>query len=473
MKFFKSEANYLEHKYSSHNLPKSHAVSLILTFCSISVLFFFLVYSKNFIFGSKAGHWFYHYFEIANHIPVWIPIIILLLLGVFIFIGGNLIQYHEKLTLIGCLMVAITIQILIHQAYPIPLSKIVSSEGANSFYTTALQYSPIEILSQYQKLAPSFPLHARSNMPGKILFIQLLSIFTESPQIIGYLIISISTLGGLLLYGICKRLFRDKTTALYSFVLYTLIPCKLFFFPLLNTVTPVFILSCMYLFLIYIDTKNNWLLILLGIALYIQFLFEPSPFITGFLFVGILLNAIGEKRFSMKQTLNVVLIPLLSFVGIYLLFLFAFSFDLNQAFQYVLKDAGKFNLGDERPYQIWIGENLKEFFFVAGLPVTMILIYFTISIFSQWRTMKKNPLYWSIEELFVLSLLLTFGILLFLGINRGEVTRLWIYLAVFFQIPASFFMAKTVKSNALFYVLAVTLAAQSLITLQNISFISA
>jgi len=461
----------LENQSSLERLPKFHAVSLILTFCSISALFIFLVLSRNFIFGSIKGKWVYEYFGTTNRIPIWIPIITFLLLGVFIFIGNNLIRNHEKLTLLGCLLVAITIQVLMHRAYPTPLSKIVTSDGANSFYTPALQYTPIEILSQYQELAPSFPKHARTNMPGKILLYQLFNIFTESPQIMGYMIISISTFGGLILYGICIRLFRDKTLALYSFVLYTLIPCKLFFFPTLNTVTPVFILSCMYLFLVYLDSKNNWLLILLGIALYIQFLFEPSPSVTGILFIGILLNAIGEKRITMKQTLNVVLIPIFSFIALYLLFLIVFSFDLNQAFQYILKDAVEFNLERDRNYLIWFGENIKEFFYVAGLPVMMIFIYFTFSILSQGRAMKKNLLHWSAIDLFVLSLLLTFGTVLLLGINRGEVTRLWIYLAVFFQIPASFFMAKIIKSNALFYILAATLMAQSFITLMKINFL--
>ena len=461
----------MEDQTSLEPLPKFHAVSLILTFCSISALFIYLVISRNFIFGSIKGNWVYEYFGTTNRFPFWIPIITLLLLGVFIFIGPNLIRNHEKLTLLGCLLVAITLQMLMHRAYPIPLGKIVTSAGANSFYTPALQYSPIEILSQYQDLAPSFPKHARTNMPGKILFYQLLNLFTDSPQAMGYMIISISTLGGLFLYGICKRLFQDKTVALYSFVLYTLIPCKLFFFPTLNTVTPVFILSCMYLFLVYLDSKNNWLLILLGVALYILFLFEPSPFTTGILFIGILLNAIGEKKISLKQTLNVVLIPIISFAAIYLIFLIVFSFDLNQAFQYILKDAVEFNIRRDRNYLIWIGENLKEFFYVAGLPVMMIFIYFTFSILSQWRALKKNLLHWSAIDLFVLSLLLTLIIILFLGINRGEVTRLWIYLAVFFQIPAAYFMAKIIKSNALFYILAVTLMAQSFITLAKISFL--
>jgi methylthioxylose transferase len=462
----------MENQSHLEPLPKFQAVSLILTFCSISALFIYMVISRNFIFGSIKGNWLYEYLGTTNRIPIWIPIITLLLLGVFIFIGSNLIRKHEKLTLLGCLLVSITIQVLIHSAYPIPMSKIITSDAANSFYTPALQYSPIKVLSEYQDLAPTLPKHAKTNMPGKILFYQLLNIFTESPQILGYMIILISTLGGVILYCICIRLFRDKTLALYSFVLYTLIPCKLFFFPILNTVTPVFILICMYLFLVYLDSKNNWLLILLGFALYILLLFEPSPFITGFLFIGILLNAIGEKRISMKQTLSLVLIPIFSFVAIYLLFLFVFSFDLNQAFQYILKDAVEFNLIRDRNYLIWIGENLKETFYVAGLPVMMIFIYFVFSIFSQWRAMKKSLLYCSAIDLFVLSLLLTFSVTLFLGINRGEVTRLWIYLAVLFQIPASFFMAKIIKSNALFFVLAVTLTAQSFITLMKISFLT-
>lgn len=37
----------------------------------------------------------------------------------------------------------------------------------------------------------------------------------------------------------------------------------------------------------------------------------------------------------------------------------------------------------------------------------------------------------------ILSLLVTWCIVVFWGINRGETTRLWIYLAVYFQIPAA------------------------------------
>jgi hypothetical protein len=61
---------------------------------------------------------------------------------------------------------------------------------------------------------------------------------------------------------------------------------------------------------------------------------------------------------------------------------------------------------------------------------------------------------------------------LFLGINRGETTRLWIYLAVFFQIPAAFFISKILKSNTMFFIIAFTLLAQSLVVTQRIILIA-
>jgi len=351
------------------------------------------------------------------------------------------------------------------------MDQIITSDRANSFYTPALQHSPSQILSQFFTLLPTFHYHATSNMPGKILFFRLLTSFTISPLVIGYLTIAFSTLGGLFLYGISKNLFHDKTVALYSFVLYSILPAKLFFIPILNIVTPVFILFCLYLFLIYLDSKKKIHLIFLGIALYFLVLFEPSPLVTGLLFVAVLLPAIGQKKVTVKDLIPIPLIPIFTFAAVYLLFSILFSFNLWQVMDYMIKEAVQFNEIDNRSYLIWLKENVKEFFYGAGPPVMMIFIYFTVSIFSQWKMVAKNILHWSTENIYVLSLIFTFCVVLFFGVNRGETTRLWIYLAVFFQIPAAFFMAKVVKNNTLFYILAATLIAQSFVTLQRIGFV--
>jgi hypothetical protein len=212
-------------------------------------------------------------------------------------------------------------------------------------------------------------------------------------------------------------------------------------------------------------------LILLGISIYFLVLFEPSPLVAGILFIGIFIHSIVQKRISLKELISVLLIPTGSFLAVFILFIIIFHFNLLQSFQYVMNDATNFNMNAGRSYQIWLRENVKEFFFSAGLPVMMIFIYFVINMFSEWKTSGINILRRSIDKIYTLSLILTFCVVLFLGINRGETTRLWIYLAVFFQVPAAFFMTKKVQNNTLFFFVACTLIAQSIISLQRVGFI--
>lgn len=488
--------------------PNAHVVAMTLTFCAISLVFILLVYGGEFAFGSRLGNWTYPYFKTISAMPVWIPASVAILLGITIFIGSRLIQRYEKVTLLGSFLGTLAVQVLIHRVYPIAMGAIVESDTSNSFYSLAVRYSPLEILSGYLRLAPSFPLHARTNMPGKILLLQLFTPFTTSPRIMGYLVIALSALGAFLLYGICMQLFHERKIAFYAFVLYALVPARLFFFPILNTVTPLFILLCLYLFLAYLERKQAVFLILLGAALYLLVLYEPTPLVSGVIFVGVLLKAIGDKRFvinpfahpqdaqngaegivppsstrsqgvhlghmtilSNQDWLALLVFPALGFLAVYLLFSLIFSFDLWQAFRYVLNDAVDFNTREARPYWIWVIENPKEFFYVAGLPVMMIFTYLVIHFFTQRKSFKDSASRWSIENVFLLSLLATLFTVVLLGVNRGEITRLWIYLAVFFQIPAAAFLGKIPKSEWLFLVIAGMLALQSLVTLQRVGFI--
>jgi hypothetical protein len=134
--------------------------------------------------------------------------------------------------------------------------------------------------------------------------------------------------------------------------------------------------------------------------------------------------------------------------------------------------ASTFNINFHRPYWLWVAENLKEFFYSGGTPSMIIFIFLVSRIFVQWKDLKYKVIYWSMENMYILSLLMTFGVVLFLGINRGEISRLWIYLAVFFQIPASLLITKIPKSTVLFFLVASTLAIQSIIALQRVSFIN-
>lgn len=449
----------------------SNSVPLILTFCVISLLLIYLIYSQNFVYGSITGNWIYPYFITLSSVPLWLPLSVLLLLCLLIFMGSTLILKFEKTTLLASLILLFIIQLQIHNVYPVPLSTIVESDVANSFYSPAIQYSPAQILSEFTSLAPTFPLHAQSNMPGKILLFQFINWFTSSTHAMGIIVILISTIGGLIFYGICKHLFHDTRIAFYGLILYALVPSKLFYFPILNTVTPVFLLISLYLFVIYIEGKNLLFLWLLGVSLYFLVLFEPTPLIAGIVFLGILFHALLNKKLSKKELIRLVIIPLLSFLGVYILFLIFFSFNLLQAFQYIFTDAINFNARTNRTYWIWVRENPKEFFYSVGLPIIMIFIYMTSDLFTQFRRRKSITL-WPIEEIIVLSLLVTLCANVFLGINRGEITRLWIYLAVLFQIPAASFIGKMPSDKVMLFLVTSTLIIQSIITLQRVQFIN-
>ena len=455
----------------SHPEKDQPFIALILTFFAINALLIYLVYARNIIFGSKAGHWDYPYFKTIPAISIWIPLAVLLCLIAMVFIASQWINTHEKWVLVGCFLAALVLQILIHRPYPYTLGSIVESDTANSFYSTARTYSPTQILSEFDTIAPSFPLHARTNMPGKILLFQFLALFTSAPQRMGYLVIALSSLGAFFLYGICVQLFQNKLVGLYAFILYALIPGKTFFFPILNTVTPVLILMCFYLFLLYIDRKKAIFLWLLGGALYFLILFEPTPLATGIIFIGILLHTLGENKLSRNQILGVArhsgawlcagIHPLPDY----------FSFDLLGAFQYVLKDAISFNTVDQRDYWIWLLENPKEFLFSAGIPVMVLFIYLASDMISQSKTLGARITHWPVDKIYILSLLATLLALMLLGINRGEITRLWIYLAAFFQVPAAYFLAKFKYGKAVFFGVACTLVIQTLITLQRVGFV--
>lgn len=442
-----------------------------IVFCLIGAILILLVWNGKFVFGSEPGGWTYRYFQEETSILFWVPIVALLLIGALVFAGTHFIRRHEKTTLLVSLLAAIAVEILINSLYPVGVYDIINSTIANSFYPVSLRYSAVEFLRSFSSIVGDLPLHARTNMPGKVLFFHLLGLFTHNPRLLAYLVISVSTLGGLITYAICRRLFHDRIIAFYAFVLYCLVPSKLVFFPILNTVTPLFILVCLYLLILFINEKRWIFLVLLGISLYALVLFEPSPLMTGLIFVAVLINALGQKTLPPKDLIKVVAIPAAAFFAVYGIMRLAFSFDLFTMFAYMLKDAAAFNVGAERGYWVWVLENSKEFIYGVGTPVGLIFLLNLVLSFTKKESHEGGLRSWSMEKWFSLSLLATYLVVLLLGINRGETTRLWIYLAVFFQIPTAVYMGKSVKNHWLFFLLAATMAVQAMAALQRVNFI--
>jgi hypothetical protein len=452
-------------------IRNSAPLVVVVAACLVSAWIFFLVYNKIFIFGSVEGHWYYPYFDLASPLPIWVPLLVLMLLGLLVFIGGRLIIAYEKTTLVAGFCILFLIQFLIHKAYPVSFTDIVESDLSNSFYSTSMRYSAADILAHYSDSTLDLPLHTSSNMPGKLLVYKGLELLTTSPKYIGYIIMLLSTVGALLTYGVCRRLFHDRRTAWYGFVLYALVPGKLFFFPLLNTATPLIILLCLELFLAYLEKKSPLSLVLLGFVMYLLILYEPSPLILGIVFLGILLKTVLEKGISKKEVILLFGIPILAFLTVYSVFYFAFSFDLLSAFRHIVDTVSNFYASEKRGYWVWVVGNSKELFFGAGVPIIIICFSMVWRMLRQWKTQGWNLARWPLESVFLLGLLAAVAVQVFSGVNRGETLRMWIFIEVFFQIPAAFFFAKMAKSQGLFYLTTSILAILSIFTLQRVGFL--
>ena len=120
----------------------------------------------------------------------------------------------------------------------------------------------------------------------------------------------------------------------------------------------------------------------------------------------------------------------------------ATGFSLLFAFRQIHSHAVAFNLAEARPYGVWIMANLGEFLFATG--VSQMVLFFaapfadTLRREASWRGWFDRRV--AVVGVGLLAVLIATDLA---GINRGEVTRLWIFLACFFQIPAAYFCARS------------------------------
>ena len=416
------------------------------------------------VFGSKAGGWSYPSIQPLTAAPFIVSLILIPLLAILAYVSSKRIQKNEIAT-VGLWFIAGFVFLLwMRSLYPIPMATIITSSQANSFYTVTQDHTAFELMSQFHTLAGSLPLHARSNMPGKILFFYLLETFTKSPEVMGWLILLISNLGGLLVYLLARQLLENRLSALYAMILYLFLPAKLYHFPILNTVTPVLMLLSLLLFVCYLNSTRTGYLVALGFSLYALVLFEPLPLVTGLIFLALLAKHWQEGRLTRSQLLTVVSCVPAAFLLLHLVMVWTLGFNLFEAFAFAWKDAKDFNLSQHRPYAIWVVQNLKDFFLNAGIaPSLLFLACLGHAIWKLVALSRKreegNGILTFLGQREVLILLAFSGVLFFIdlmGVNRGETIRLWIFLGVFVQIIAAHACALRSDSRAFAIVLGIT-----------------
>lgn len=425
------------------------------------------VAAKAVVLGSAEGGWTYDYIrDIPSQTAVVILIVGMAIGAAVRWLTPSQEARGEWMVVIAWLVLATLCQALLVRVAPFTLEEIFRSDVANSFYAVTQRYRADSVLEWFAELRGHWPLHAHSNMPGKLMLLYALELVSNDPVVLPWLLLAISNLGAVLLYLLVRDLFADRHLALYALVLYLFVPAKLFFFPLMNTVTPVAALACMLMFERWVQRPNLWYGSVAAVSLYVLVFFEPIPLVIGALIALLLARVLFRGDIPLKTLSSQGLLVIVMFFGVIALVREVFDFDLVGAFRQVATAAAEFNVIDNRPYLVWVRRNLVEFAFGVGV-CQAVLFWFAAA--DGWRSRAGSFLNQPIALLSVglIAMLLALDLA---GINRGEVIRLWIFLACLFQVPAAYVCVR-LRSRAAFAVVLVLTIVQSALAKATIGFV--
>ena len=223
--------------------------------------------------------------------------------------------------------------------------------------------------------------------------------------------------------------------------------------------TPVLVLACGCLLLRWLERSRAIDAALLGVAVYALVLFEPTALIVGVLFAALLVRALVRGDIAFRTAVRQAAVassrlrPLTSrwFCGSVSI--------LISAFRHVAADATRFNVIARRPYDIWVRQNLVDFLFGIGMCQ---LVLFWAALGDGLAGLQSRRRVSGAMVLLGLATVAMVGLADGIGVNRGEVIRLWIFLACFCQIPAAYVCARLDSRAAFTLVLITTLLQDAL-----------
>jgi len=411
------------------------------------------VATASWVIGSVEGGWIYKYVRPWTFRPVLVALVISSAAAVLLSIEVKGRGVHRLL--IAWVLFATCAHAAMHAGAPARLQQLYVSREANSFYSLSQQQTASDLLRRFNRVRLNAPHHARSNMPGKTILTYGLELISTDTRVLPWLVVSLSNLGALLMFVFVRDLFGDTRTAVYSAVLYLFVPSRVFFFPLMNTVTPVVALACACLLVKWLRGGRATRAMLFGVSLYGLVFFEPLPLVTGLLFAALSALAIYRRWISIDRFVLHSCLVLATFIVVSEVVALATGFQLLFAFRQIQSHALAFNLIKARPYPVWIIANLGEFLFATGVAQAVLVVAAPFADRPQpgagWRDWIDRPI--AVTTIGLLAVLVATDLA---GVNRGEVTRLWIFLASFFQIPAAYFCARAPGSGPITMVLTLT-----------------
>ncbi len=427
-------------------------------------------------YGSEAGGWVYP--RASEEISLWAFVLGgLLAIGVVIFawLSRRIVEQYTTPVIVFWLIVGFFVQVAIWSLSDNDFETVVQS-GTNGFYEVAARHSVAEFLGDFQTLSRNMSFHVRANLAGKVVFFHLLRCVTESPRETGWLILCISNLGGVLAFAITRDLYGTRSAGLAALLLYLFLPAKLFFIPLMNTVTPVFILLPLWMLLRFCATRRPLWLVAVGCSLYWLVLFDPLALVTGLVFLAVLARAIGRGDIGWWDVGKVAALVPLAFWGADWLVARASGYEIIEAARFAMDHAKEFNELNKRPYGLWVVQNPIDFLVNTGIATSVLFLGLAASAGLRvcalwcrngWRA--ASELAARTEVSIVLSVLAVLVILDWMGINRGESIRLWIFLGAFIVIPVAAYCGRRPVVFSIVIALALVQACATLSTREFVS----
>lgn len=426
-----------------YGLTRLRVVEAVIV-CATAGVVYGLV-TRTLVFGSDAGRWVYPFVREATPDAILVALLFALGLPLAFEWSARRADSRAPAVVAAWMLLGCCFQIAVRYLYPIPLGRIVASVHCNSFFSATLQHSPLDVITNYEAVAPALPMHAQNNMPGKLFIYYFLELFSRDPQTLAFGIVALSTLSGALVFVVARRLFHSGRVATLAMVLSLIFPATVAFQPLLNTVTPLFVLVSFWLWTVYLDRRQDRYLWLLGASLYLQLFIDPLTFVLGMVFLGVLAERLARGEFPWAMLWRSAVVPVTGFIGVHVVMRMTAGFDIVSACVSLLKAAADFNQAAGRPYAVWVVQNVKEFFLGAGVAPSLAAL---LSLYHGCRSMAREGrrdrsscvlrrCLAAPGTAFTASFFLSLLMVNLAGINRGEVTRLWIFLGVFLQLASA------------------------------------
>ena len=422
---------------------------------ALSLLVAYRMTHLAFVLGSREGLWVYEYIYGFNPRSLIVCAGAVVLCGAPLMLPAAVMRRREWWLVVFCVLAGTAMQLRLRTLTPYTIGRMFESDGSNGYYGATRQYPGSVLLRDFDRLRPTLSIHPRSNMPGKLALVYALERVSLDPSVLARLVIVLSNLGGVILYLFVRDLTDDVPTAMTSLAFYLFVPAKLFFFPILNTLTPAFVIACLYLWLRALRTGAAIYAAACGAALFALTAFEPLPLVTGFIFAGLSVSAVAKDDIGWADLVGQAAIAAAAFAATTLAAWLWGHFNLFVTFRDLARDAVEFNARVGRPYRTWLWRNPIDFAIGAGLCQAFLLVVLlgaALAKAGSWRMPWAEPM-----AAFTVSLGLAILATDLLGVNRGEVVRLWIFFACLAQVPAAYACRRLESRAATLTVLATSL----------------